>query len=418
MFDSLGLPVEAGMAVAVHARALISSGDNAAAIEVTQPRWTALDHVHGAEPALLHLAGALGSALSGRGEHDAAAAYADRRMLLAEALDDPDSLAHAHVQLGNRYMTVGAPISAGGLFKTAATIAREHGLLGRLALSLNNLATLQISRDLTAALESGREGVDAARRSGVRNQIDYTTVNYLMALWTAGRLVDARAMLAEAHESVVDPSIRITLTSVEVWLADAQGLPLPASPDTAPTDNETALAWLGNLDLMHALAAGDTVGAAGIAERSITHLLTASGIEDDFMHLWPPLVQAALAAGDTDLAQRLLEPVSSAAPGIVSAAVAAHWHRLRGLLGAARGDDPDQVETELRAGVAALDAFGAIGHRACAQQELARWLVEQNRPGDAELLIEQARATYIDIEATGWLTQLDAWQAERMGSRT
>jgi hypothetical protein len=115
-------------------------------------------------------------------------------------------------------------------------------------------------------------------------------------------------------------------------------------------------------------------------------------------------------AGDTELAQRLLDPVATAQPGRVAPGVAAQWHRLAGLVAAARGDDPEFVEAELRAGISALEAFGAVGFRACAQEELARWLLAQGRPGDSEPLIEQAPATYEAIGATAWLRQLDSWQ--------
>ena len=127
---------------------------------------------------------------------------------------------------------------------------------------------------------------------------------------------------------------------------------------------------------------------------------------------------AALAAGDLELADRLLEPVATAQPGLVSPGVGAQWLRLRGLVGAARGADPSVVEADLRAGIEALGAFGAVGERARAQEELARWLVEQDRADDAEPLVASARATYADIGADGWLAQLDAWQAGRLLERT
>ena len=68
------------------------------------------------------------------------------------------------------------------------------------------------------------------------------------------------------------------------------------------------------------------------------------------------------------------------------------------------------VEADLRAGIEALDAFGAVGERARAQEELGRWLVGQDRALDAEPLLAAARATYAEVHATGWLARLDAWQ--------
>ena len=63
---------------------------------------------------------------------------------------------------------------------------------------------------------------------------------------------------------------------------------------------------------------GRTSEAAALAAATLDDLLAAAGIDDDFFLLWPPLVLAALAADDLDLADRLLEPVASAPPGRIS----------------------------------------------------------------------------------------------------
>jgi hypothetical protein len=100
--------------------------------------------------------------------------------------------------------------------------------------------------------------------------------------------------------------------------------------------------------------------------------------------------------------------VETAPASIVSPGVRAHWLRLRGLFGALRGDDPETVEADLRAGIAELDAYGAVGYRARAQEELGRWLSSQGRGTEAVPLLEAARATYEEIGAAGWLARLDA----------
>jgi hypothetical protein len=87
--------------------------------------------------------------------------------------------------------------------------------------------------------------------------------------------------------------------------------------------------------------------------------------------------------------------------------VAAQWHRLRGLLAAARGDDPEMAETEMRAGIDALAAFGAAGFHAQAQEELGRWLTTQGRDEEAVPLLDAARTRYAEIGATGWLARLE-----------
>ena len=68
------------------------------------------------------------------------------------------------------------------------------------------------------------------------------------------------------------------------------------------------------------------------------------------------------------------------------------------------------VETEMRAGIDALAAFGAIGFRAKAEEELACWLVSQHRGDEAEPFMSAARETYSLIGAAGWLAEIDARQ--------
>jgi hypothetical protein len=122
-------------------------------------------------------------------------------------------------------------------------------------------------------------------------------------------------------------------------------------------------------------------------------------------------VEAALEAHDFALADRLLVPVDAVLPAQRSPAVTAQRHRLQGLLAAARGEDPGLVESEMRLGIEALEAFGARAYRARAEAELARWLVSQDRYEEAEPLLASARATYVDMGALGWLAKLDDWRA-------
>lgn len=354
------------------------------------------------------------------GNLDDMGVYTERHLLLAEGLNDSAALSAALRRMADRYATIGAPAFSRMIYEDATNVAREHDLLGPLGSALVNLAALLNSRDLPAAMNYAREAHEVARRSGDRGNIDFAIGNHLTTSWQIGDMTATASALCDALDTAADPIVRAALRTIEVWLADATGaaIPEPGADILSSTDDDGVLAWQDSADLTRALATGDTVLAAGIATESITHVLGAFRIEDDFCVLWPPLVLAALAAGDLDLAQRLLEPVEAARPGQVSPAVAAHWHRLRGLASAARGDDPEFAETEMRAGITALDTFGAHGYRAQAQEELARWLVDQHRPEDAQPLIDAARNTYTDIGATGWLARLDAWDTSRQPSRT
>ena len=417
-FDGIGDEIEAARAAAAHASALNILGENTTAIAVAEPRWDALEGRVDADPALLDLATVLARAHMRLGDFDAMAVDTERMLLLAEGTRDTKALATALLRMGTRYMSIGAPAAARVDYEAAADLARAHDLFDPLAVALLNLASLYNSRDLPEALSHAQEAEEVAHRSGDQANLDYALGNKLLAQWETGALIEAPHLVVEALESSADPGMRATMRTLEVWVAEARGLALPHVVEdyNASTDDQGQLAWQDSADISRSLSVGDATRAAQIARTSITRLHAAFRIDDDFCVLWPPLVLAALAAGDVDLAEDLLTPVEEARPGIVSVVVAAHWHRLRGRVAAARGDDPAFAEAEMRLGVDALHAFGAPGYRAQAQEELARWLHDQDRPDEAAPLIEAARATYLQLGATNWLAQLEAWAPRRQAA--
>ena len=406
-YDETDQPIEAGRAVGLQCSALMSLQDNATAIALCEARWAALDGTPGAERALLRVAGTLASSYINRGDLDRGAYYAERRLVLAEALNDASAISSAHVIIGMRYAGMGAPLSARAMFVSAAKVAGDNNLLTERATALVTVGVIEMGRDLDAAMATIREALDTARRAGSATFTSYASGNLALLLWVAGRLDELEEFLAEVLEDIAIPAMSLSMSCIGTWLAEARGRELPSVSAISLSDAEADRAWTGNLHLVHALADGQLSDAARIADETIGPLLSALGLEDDFMHLWPPLVLAAIAAGDLDLAERLIQPVASAQEGAVPPAVNAQYLRLRGLLGAARGDDPAIVEADLRAGVAALVDFGAVVHAGRACEELGRWLAANGRPDDAEQALAQARSTYERIGAAGWLTDLE-----------
>jgi hypothetical protein len=407
-FDSLGQAIDAGHAAGLQGMAMMALQDNAGAIDVCETRFEQLDGTPGAEPALIPLVRALGSAYGFLGNLDKNAFYGEKGLLLAEATNDPVALASAQIHVAIRFQTLGAIVTAQALISSAAEIARENDKPIELAIALINLATMQLPYDLPDAVDTLTEAAAIAHRSGSTTYRDYATGNYALALWTAGRLTDLQAVLDEARDVTTLPAMRLSTTCVETWLADATGRPLPPMIEAGQSDAESDQAWWGNLVLAHQLSEGDVPAAARTADGTIEPLLGAAGIEDDFMHLWPPLVLAALDAGDAELADRLLAPVRDTADTAVSTAVRAQYLRLRGLLGALRGDPPDAVEADLRDGVEALTEFGAVGAAAQAEEELGRWLVDQGRSAEAAPLLAHAGDVYEGMGALAWLERLSS----------
>jgi hypothetical protein len=268
-----------------------------------------------------------------------------------------------------------------------------------------------MSRDLPAALSTFKEALTVARRAGVSGMLDWSYGNYACVLWNAGQIAESRTVLDEAKDVVHVPTIMALLRWVEACLAEATGEPMPPPLVMEGLGQSWDLAALGCLEVLTRTTSGNADGAAALTKETLEHTLAAAGLDDDFMNFWPPLVRAAVAAGETGLADELLEPVVHAAPGLVSPAVAAHLLNLQGVVGALRGDDAAVVEENLRAGVTALADFGAVGWSAKADEDLGRWLVSQGRASEGASTLANARQVYEDIGATGWVTQLDTWRS-------
>jgi class 3 adenylate cyclase/tetratricopeptide (TPR) repeat protein len=416
LFELIQDPIGCGRAAAALSYStlgLSTFGDNSAAVGIAEAGWQALEGVAGAERARFDLALALSRAHAGLGSTESELRWAERMVFLAEALDDLEALAKALEALGSTYLRGGAHRAGVILLEAAVVTAREHDYPLSLGRALGNLAAFLNSKDLAAALRHSEQARDVARRAGVQAMEEIARVNMAVGLWCSGRLTDAAAALPESLESA-DPQRDVAWPVLQAWVAEAQGMTIPPSPpvsDTATdTDGQSNLAWLRSADLARAVLTSDREEATHLAPLVLDHLLAASGLDDDFFVLWPPAVLAALGADDLDLAERLIAPVTDALPGQRPPAVTAQWHRLRGLLAAVRGDDPEFAETELRAGIDALATFGAVGFHAQAQEELGRWLVTQSRTDEAAPLLDAARTAYAEIGAAGWLARLDTWQ--------
>ncbi|WP_347352998.1 adenylate/guanylate cyclase domain-containing protein [Intrasporangium sp.] len=415
LYDELGDVAGAGRAVALQASALSGRRDNRAAIEVARPRLAALEQLPGSsevDTALADLYAILATTHLYLGEMPAARAFAERSVRLAEAMGDPGRTALAMAQLSIQFFLDGARLTGQAILEGAAGLARRHGATTELGWVLMSLISARMDHDLPGALEVGREAVEVSRRSGHLLTTNLTLQNQVCLLWTAGRLAEAAERLAELGEPAADARVGSAQHLLALWLDDAMGRPSTAACGDGPdpfgaTDNQSERVWNDALRLARLRASGDRVEAARFADAALDRLVRFCRLDDDFMHLWPPMVLAAVEAGDVAVAERLLAPVTGVRPGLVSPALRAHALRLRGLVAALRGDPAGQVEADLRAGVVALRDFGAVGFAAQAQVELADWLVGQGRPSEASEHYRSALATFERIGALGWRSRLE-----------
>jgi hypothetical protein len=78
--------------------------------------------------------------------------------------------------------------------------------------------------------------------------------------------------------------------------------------------------------------------------------------------------------------------------------------RFTGRLASANGEDPS---TPMRAALRAFEELSMPFWVAVISLELAEWLVNERRGGEAARLVERARAAFEELQATPWLERID-----------
>jgi hypothetical protein len=321
------------------------------------------------------------------------------------------------VNIGSRYQIVGGPRTAQLLYQEGIRLGREHDLPVPWSNALLNLGTLEMSRDVEAARAHMLEARELSQRCGFRQMAEYAVGNYLTLLIMTGELAEAAALADEYRNEFTTPQLEWGMYYFDRVLAELLGRPEPET--TEPTASSAA--WSenvkGQLRIMQMVRDGERDGLAPLIRRTMTDVRHAMGIDDDFMHFWPPLVRAALWLDDLPLAEHCMAPLNEATAGLISEAVAAHQLNLRGLVAAARGDDPSAVELDLRGAVAAFDVFGAPTWAAQAVEDLGQWLVSQGREEEAHAELAAALRRYEAVGAAGRASRLRAWMGESVAAR-
>jgi class 3 adenylate cyclase/tetratricopeptide (TPR) repeat protein len=408
LYEQLGAPSEAGLAAAETARCYRASGDMQPAIELLGTHWRRLADDPGADPeALLRIGQQLSAAHQDRGELDEARGYLDRVLTLSERTGDPAEMADALNGLARQFTAREAPFTGHLLLVAAADVSRRTGSPRSMSRALMNLALEELARDVDRGVALNRESLEVARKSGVVANSAVAAANLGLALWTRGEWDDLAALLVAGEDLSLDPTLMPIRFALQCWLAHARGS-APPEPDAAHEvgDSLSDLSWAAHGALLVAREQGRADEAAAQGARSVGYALRWQGLGDDFMHLWPPAVEAAIHARQLDLADELLGHVADEPPALLTPALAAHLPRLRGLLGAARGGDPRAVEADLREGAEAMAAYGAVPYAARAQQALGQWLADQGRDDQAEPWLDLARGAYERLAATAWLREL------------
>ncbi|NYD41992.1 hypothetical protein [Nocardioides panaciterrulae] len=337
--------------------------------------------------------------------------YTLEALSLAEELQDPAVLHRALTSLSTMLLDSGSRSGHQAVTERCLVKAREAHLLEPLSDSLINLTSETYAQDLAGASERAEESVSVARQLGNSDATEVALTNACFTWWLNG---DWDRLLAETGEWFEDREV--TASSGSLWLSRAQvqlarGEPVDVPdipPSEDPYDQQTAAVSLA----LRAAWRGEVADAAAALEREQRSL---QAVElEDFEMIWAPGVELQLHAGNVDAASRLLQLAEPVAGRRGRPLTRALLPRLRGLVAAARGEDP---EADLREAVAALEAYGARYLLARTRLDLGRWLVARDRTGEADPLLAEARAVFVDLRALPSVAEVDALERPRAAGR-
>ena len=409
-FDEAGDELAAARAAAIWGRALTVGvdADSAKALSVVRPRFDALRHREDAIEQVLHLLRVALTCVTLDGVTDLGDLH-DEWLRLADRLGDHEQVADAYTSLALRYSSLGVFSLSRVLFNAAADVARTHHLPASLARTLSNLTSDTIAWDLRVALDRGREGVTAARRAGVAIWHAYAPVNLALAALNEGSWDEAERVLDDAPEVWESENQPIAL-AVTRLIAAARGITEPDELELLGAGERSLVdeVWVR---LAHSLGTRAREGSLSELVEAIDRLVAHSSLSDDVITIWPAVVELAGELHD-EVALRHLAALIDEAGTVVPLGLSAHRERLAARL-AMTADDPEAVEGHLRRAIDRFTQWGSRSFRARAAQDLGEWLDRQGRSEEAAELLEQARATYVEIGAAGWLARLDSESASR-----
>ncbi len=405
-YDAMGDHAGAARVLGEQAAALSALGRLSEAEKLARAGLDLLDADPGGNPRLrIHLLRQLTNALRFADDNAELHARQLEMVSLAEQVQDPELLVFALNGLAIMLIDVGCPTAYLALVERCVALARADQLLAPLGRSLANLSSAVYPQDLERAVEVVSEALTVNRKVGDSLFTEMALINAAFVWWYAGnwdrlcqevrQWVDGRPFTAAGSSLLFSEGL--------VRLARGERLP---EGDDLP-DSETGWESLSKTLVMGLRSAqvGDVVGAATAVADAVHACYAGENVFDDFEVMWAPAVELQLQAGALDEAERLLALATPLLGGRSRAITRCEYPRLRGMITAARGGDP---EADFRNAEMAHESYGAVFLLARTRLELARWLKGQGRLDEATPLLHQARETCVRLGAAPTIADVDS----------
>jgi len=347
----------------------------------------------------------LGVALLAAGRLREAVEPLERALELAQALELPHVLAGALTYKAQLCVALGRATEARILFDGAIELCRRYELTDRLIVAQLNSGDFLRRFDLAGAAERTSDALATARRAGSRIYESVAASN-LMRFWEyAGAWDDLERLGIELLDAARERPGAEPLHLELALLATARGEVHSAREHLGGglswRDSEAAEPrWTyAACEATIALAAGDAKAALDLLSGTIGEIVSAEGAAGHASRIgFPCALAAALSLGRTDEAAKLVALLADLPPGHVPPFLRAQVARGEGLLAAG---ESDTATAEARL-VGALDEFSSLGYPywlACVQTDLAELLIDDHRPSEARVLLDDAIVVLKDLRA-------------------
>ena len=365
------------------------------------------------------LAAQVGRFRSFAGEPDVAAERVETALELAEALNLPEVLSQAVNTKAMILANAGRDAEAGALVKLALQVALDNDLQSAALRAYNNTADFEARADRYEQAAAGyRDGLALARRAGIR-QSEWQFLGQIYPLFALGRWDEALEHAAGIPEDafaetrfpficMVGAAVSIHLNRGEIDAAHRLTELHPEVADSADLTERSAYAWALSARL---LAAGDRAGALRVAEAAWETRAEVGIGSEGIKEAFGLAVDAALAVGDLERAERLVAEVEQMQPGRRPQSMAAQAMRFRGRLAVAAGD-ADRADQMFRRAAALFRELATPFPMAVTLLEHGEWLAGTGASDEAAPLLAGAVEVFAGLRAQPWIDRLERTRGE------
>jgi len=348
------------------------------------------------------LQGLLGVTLIQTGHPHEAVEPIEQALRLAQHYELAEPLASSLLRKADLFSTDGRVEESRLNYEGSLSVARRNGLTRVEMIAENNLAYLCMIYDLPGAEEHIGAALALTRRWGARPLEASAAANLMYVLAFTGRFEEAYRLGIDVLQTGAGETEESKQLHARLALLDS--LCGRAGKARQHLDQAEAYAESDNVEYRAAYAAGES--GVCLAEGNFRLALEAAvRAIDEFLGgrleaanesvrlAFPDAIDAAMAVGDVDEADRLIGTFASRPPGEIPPFLRAQILRAGALVGAARGED-EGVEEGLSA---AEEEFSELGYpywTARAQLDLAEWLSRRDRRDEAADAARKAAATF------------------------